>query len=189
MTAVASPAGARVRAKGRHSQRARTRMAPGDIASFLVMVAVVWLVWPASLGGRLGLVIIAGESMTPTYLLGDLAITWRTTPEIGDVILYRVPEGPGEGQPVIHRIVGGNPAAWVTQGDNSAKQDRWTPAAEDVLGSVWISIPSAGRAIWFLRSPLAIAALAGFAVTLWMWPTDDLSRGRHLATRIPALNG
>jgi signal peptidase I len=162
-----------VRAAGRHTRAgaARTKSTtPADALWLVVLVLVLWLIWPASLGGRLGLVLVAGTSMEPSYRLGDVAITWRSEPAVGDVVLYLVPDGVARGQPVIHRIVGGTPEAWIAQGDNNARPDEWTPASDDVLGVAVVRIPVGGRVLWMLRSPVAVAALAGTAVALWMWP-------------------
>lgn len=181
MTAVGQVLDRRlVRSRGRHRSVGETGLRPADAIALIVTLAVVWLAWPASLGGRLGLVLVAGNSMEPTYSLGDLAVTWRTEPRVGDVVLFSVPDGPAEGEPVIHRIVGGDPSGWITRGDNNANPDGWMPANQDVLGEVVIHLPEAGRVLWFLRSPLAIALLAGAVVTLWMWPDPRNRRGRHL---------
>lgn len=169
-----------VRPRGRHRTREATGLRLADAVTLIVTLVIVWLVWPASLGGRLGLVLVAGNSMEPTYSLGDLAITWRMEPEVGDAVLYLVPDGQAAGQPVIHRIVGGDPSGWITQGDNNANPDEWLPATDHVLGEVVMSVPAGGRALWFLRSPIAVAALAGTAVGLWMWPDREHRRGRHL---------
>lgn len=172
---------------GRHRRARAARISsptPADALWMVVLVLVVWLIWPASLGGRLGLVLVAGTSMEPTYRLGDVAITWRSEPGIGDVVLYLVPDGVARGQPVIHRIVGGTPDAWVAQGDNNPRSDEWTPASEDVLGIAVVRIPIGGRVLWVLRSPVAVALLAGMAVALWMWP-DAAGRGRHVRVDVP----
>jgi signal peptidase I len=171
-----------VRAVGRHTRPGAVRTkspTPADALWLVVLLLVVWLIWPASFGGRLGLVLVAGTSMEPTYRLGDVAITWRSEPGVGDVVLYLVPDGVARGQPVIHRIVGGTPEAWIAQGDNNARPDEWTPASDDVLGVAVVRIPIGGRVLGMLRSPVAIAALAGTAVALWMWPERD-RRGRHV---------
>jgi signal peptidase I len=171
-----------IKAVGRHTRARvaeRTGPTPADLLWLMAIACLVWFAWPASFGGRLGLVLVAGTSMEPTYKLGDVAITWKGQPGEGDVVLYLVPDGVARGQPVIHRIVGGSPDAWIVQGDNNALPDEWMPATGDVLGVAVVRIPIGGRVLWMLRSPLAVAALAGTAVALWMWP-EAARRGRHL---------
>ncbi len=153
----------------------------------MLVVCLVLVIWPVSFGGRFGMVIVAGNSMEPTFALGDAVVTWSETVQIGDVILYRVPEGEaGEGNSVIHRVVGGDGTGWISQGDNSSSPDRWKPANSDVLGVAKLWIPVGGRILAVMRSWLFVAALGGLAAGLLLWPDaqDEKTpskRGRHLA--------
>lgn len=145
------------------------------------------LLWPAPLGGAFGIVTIAGQSMEPTYQLGDVVITWKQPVEVGDIILYRVPEGmAGAGNPVIHRVVGGHGHGWKTQGDNVPLPDPWRPADADILGVAQFQIPLDASVIALLRSWWFVALIGGMAVALLLWPDpeDDQTRpvrGRHRA--------
>jgi signal peptidase len=96
-----------------------------NLALTAVTVCFVAAAWPASFGGCSALTIVAGESMEPALSRGDLAATWCAQPEVGDVVVFRVPAGePGEGRLVIHRIVDGDgTTGWVTRGDNSERVD------------------------------------------------------------------
>jgi len=163
------------------------RIRPVSFAQTMLVICLVFVIWPASFGGRFGIVMIAGNSMEPTLAPGDAVVTWRHPVQIGDVILYRVPEGEiGEGNAIIHRVVGGDGSGWVTQGDNSNGPDKWKPANSDVLGMVTLRIPTGARALAVMRSWLLIAALGGLAAGLLLWPDaqDEKSshrrRGRHL---------
>jgi signal peptidase len=149
-----------------------------------LVIVLALVVWPSSLGGRLGLVMVAGTSMEPTYQLGDAVIAWRQPVDIGDIVLYKIPEGStGEGKTVIHRVVGGNGDRWVTQGDNSEFPDNWHPSNRDVLGVARMKVPLGGEVLRFVRSWWFIAAMGGGAVGLLLWPEGKTSRGRgrHLA--------
>ncbi|MCP5027232.1 MAG: signal peptidase I [Actinomycetia bacterium] len=123
---------------------------------------------PALFGARVGLTITVGQSMEPALHSGDLVIT-RTdaTYEIGDVIVYTIPDGePGEGRKVIHRITGGDATAgFVTTGDNRHHPDRWHPRPSDIVGRQWFTVPFAGTVLIWLRSPLLI----GVAVCLMVY--------------------
>jgi signal peptidase len=121
--------------------------------------------------------------MEPTYQLGDAVITWREPVEVGDVILYLVPEGStGAGNPVIHRAIDREGGLWITKGDNTRAVDPWRPTDSDVLGVAQIRLALGGRVIALLKSWWAIALLSGLAVGLLLWPDDDTPprRGRHL---------
>ena len=59
----------------------------------MVIVCVALLLWPTSFGGRFGIVMVAGNSMEPTYMLGDGGITWQEAVEMGDTILFRFRRG------------------------------------------------------------------------------------------------
>ena len=60
-----------------------------------VMLAVgAVLLWPAPLGGVVGLTVVSGHSMEPTYHSGDLVITARQPSyAAGDIVSYVVPAG------------------------------------------------------------------------------------------------
>lgn len=156
---------------------------PSQFAQWMVVVCVALALWPAAFGGSLGMVIVAGNSMEPTFELGDVVITWKQSVEVGDTILYRVPDGdPGAGNPVIHRVIGGDSTGWVTQGDNVDRPDDWRPTSRDILGVAEFHLPLAGRIIAFLRSWWVLALMGGLAALLLLWPDpEDLPRGRHLA--------
>lgn len=148
-----------------------TRLNPRAFVQVMFVVCLVLAIWPASLGGRFAITIVAGESMEPAYRWGDAVITWKEPAEIGDTILFRVPQGNlGEGNPVIHRIVGGDRSGWITQGDNRASADDWTPSGRDILGVAKFHIPLGGRVLGLMKSWPLIAFLGSLAVALLLWP-------------------
>lgn len=133
------------------------------LATVGAFVAWFLLLGPSVLGGPATYLWVNGTSMEPTLQNGDLVIV-RSADRYGpdDVIGFRVPEGaPGAGALVIHRIVDGSSAdGFVMQGDNKARPDRWRPTAEDVVGSVWLTLPGAGTYLVWLRDPMILAPLA-----------------------------
>jgi signal peptidase I len=146
-----------------------------------VLVAGVVAFWfvalrPQGLGGPAEFVLVSGKSMLPTMHTGDLVIVHeRDHYRVGDVIAYRVPKpDPAEGSQVIHRIVGGSAEqGFVVQGDNRTAPDIWHPKTKDVVGSEWVHIPRAGKLVLFVHTPVFIAALAAFAVVLWILYSGD----------------
>jgi signal peptidase len=163
--------------------RLTRRLNPSGFLQWVLVIVLALVLWPSTLGGRMGLVMVAGESMEPTFQYGDAVVAWRLPVEIGDIILYRIPDGsPGAGKTVIHRVVGGDGNGWITQGDNSTEPDIWYPSDHDVLGVAQVKIPLGGEVLAFIRSWWFIAAMGGLACGLLLWPNSDAHkprRGRH----------
>ncbi len=150
----------------------------------LLTAPLLWLLLPASVGGSTGWTMVVGHSMEPTMQPGDLVVTRKTTYEVGDVIVYAIPEGtPGEGVMVIHRISGGNASeGFITIGDNRDMQDPWRPTPEDIMGEAWRVIPRGGWVIAWLRSPLMIGAFMSvmvFMVTVDLIGQIEAAEPRH----------
>jgi signal peptidase I len=141
-----------------------------SLLGLVLVSAVVALLWPSSLGGRVDYIVVSGTSMEPGLHTGDLVLVRASdTYEVGDEVAYRVPQGDvGEGSTVIHRITGGDGrSGYTTQGDNRDAPDTWLPTDDDVIGERWVMVPQAGRLLVLLRSPLAVALLAA-ALTMWV---------------------
>jgi signal peptidase I len=135
-------------------------------------IVVAAFVWPMALGGSTSYVTVSGHSMLPKLRDGDLVVT-RTASDyrVGDVIAYRVPKGEvGAGALVIHRIVGGSPAAgFTTRGDNRTTNDLWHPRVSDVIGEKWAVVPGFGAAAGHLRNPASLAAFAALVSVMAAW--------------------
>lgn len=146
------------------------------LAGWLVVVAAVAALWPASLGGWSSLTVVSGRSMEPALHTGDIVVGWRTgSYDVGDVIVYEVPDGqPGEGHKVIHRITDVG-ATYTTQGDNKASADPWTPTAADVVGRRLFTVPAGAKVLGVL--PYLLAVVAGALITAALWPRRDEPTG------------
>ncbi len=132
--------------------------------------------WPANLGGVTRLVVVSGESMEPTYDLGDIVVTRdRPTTAVGDVVVFEVPEGDeAAGMLVIHRALSVEPdGRFITQGDNRSTPDQWPLTEENIVGQPIFHIPRGAEALNLVRQPLVIAALAGVIAMLFLWPNSD----------------
>lgn len=148
-------------------------------ASIFTVVSGAWFVWlrPPALGGGATYVMVRGVSMEPTYHTGDLVIA-RAQPSyaIGDIVAYKVPQGDvGAGLTVIHRIIGGSPAAgYIMRGDNNPAPDDWHPKAANIEGKAWLLIPRGGQVLAFLHAPIPLAALAAsVAVAMIVYGKGD----------------
>lgn len=153
----------------------------------VVLLASVWVLFaPAQIGGRASYVIVNGNSMEPVYHRGDLVIVSTAQDYgVGDIITYRHPD---IGQ-IIHRIVEENDGGrFVTKGDNNSWLDPYLPSQADIVGKSWIHVPSAGKLIGWLKSPVGLAILIGAMGVLAMTsfePTDNKDTGRRPRFRRP----
>jgi signal peptidase I len=157
-----------------------------------VVVALGFLFWPQSLGGKVAYVRVDGHSMDPTFHMGDLAIVKKQASyRIGDPVAYKIPKGEfGAGAMVIHRLIGGDGVhGFTTKGDNRTIADEWHPRTADVVGRVRYDMPAAGNKVAELTRPVYVGGLvASLTVLVMLWPAKEKqprrrSRGRHAATR------
>ncbi len=128
-------------------------------------VVVLALGIPTPLGpARLGITVVSGPSMLPTYDPGDLVVTWRSDDySVGMPVVYGIPAGdPGAGLNVVHRIVSvRSDATFVTRGDNNDHVDPWQPTVSDVRGQVVLRVRRGGIGLRWFGSPLVLAMISG----------------------------
>lgn len=141
----------------------------------LAIVGLSLYLWPARFGGSTRLVIVSGESMEPTYDLGDLVVARDgTQPDVGDVVVFAVPEGEAEGMLVIHRVLDvDSDGFFVTQGDNRDTPDQWKLTGDDIVGEPLLHIPKGALAIRFLQQWWVLMILVSLLVVVVLWPSDD----------------
>ena len=144
-----------------------TRRTATRAVAAAVQVALLTAGWlflaPPQLGGATRYAIVEGSSMAPLLADGDLAVVRsREDVGVGDVVLYKEPD---LGVGVLHRVVELDGDHLVLKGDANDFLDDRRPTAADVEGSLWFSIPYAGSALAWIRTPLH-AALLVFALTL-----------------------
>ncbi|HYN89261.1 MAG TPA: signal peptidase I [Ardenticatenaceae bacterium] len=133
-------------------------LSAASAAAVLVLLAAVWISFaPLQFGGQAAYVIVTGNSMEPNFHLGDLAVLRRTGEyEVGDVATFHHPQI----GPVIHRIIGKDGDRFIFKGDNNSWIDSYRPRQDELIGELWIYLPSAGRIVEKLRSPHSFAAMA-----------------------------
>ena len=156
------------------------------VASFssaitVVLVAIAWVLFaPPQLGGQTSYVIVNGNSMEPGIHRGDLAIVRESSDyQVGDVVTYRHPQI----GPVIHRIIGRNGARYVFQGDHNTFVDPYHPANDELIGKLWIHVPSVGKWLARFHSPVYMAGLLclafmGFGGASAITAKSNPTRGR-----------
>jgi len=144
-----------------------------DLLVLCVTAAAAWFMWPAFLGGSTQIIVVQGHSMEPKYHTGDLLVLDASvTPEVGSIIVFRIPASePGGGHLVVHRVIGRRAdGTYITQGDNTQNPDAFLTARADILGSPRFSVPHGGQAIGLLSTPMGLAAVTGLLGFALMWP-------------------
>ncbi|MFN8617120.1 MAG: signal peptidase I [Dehalococcoidia bacterium] len=126
-------------------------------AIMVVLVAFAWvLLAPPQLGGQTSYVIVNGNSMEPGMHRGDLAIVREANDyQVGDVVTYRHPQI----GPVIHRIIARDGARYVFQGDHNDFIDSYHPTDQELVGRLWLHVPSVGSWLARFHSPWYMAGL------------------------------
>jgi signal peptidase len=124
------------------SKKLRVLLRPWNVATY-ISVLVLWFgigVFPVRP------IAVGGESMAPTYHLGDLVVVHRVSPyevEVGDVIQYQMPNGR-----ILHRVVAkdflGDRPVFTTRGDNNAVDDPAPVLDVQVTGVVVAEVPKVG---------------------------------------------
>jgi signal peptidase len=147
----------------------------GNVAGWVLVAALVYLAWPAQLGGHLSLVVVSGHSMDGTYRTGDLLMAWpHADYNTGEIIVYKIPKGePASGLRVVHRVIEKKAGHFTTQGDNRTTPDFWRPTVNDVVGHPFFRVRAGGLALKWLLSPLALAVLCGVCVFWFVIGDDD----------------
>lgn len=138
-----------------------------------VSATVVTLLWPATLGGRSMLVVVHGTSMLPQFQPGDLLYSKVSGQfAVGDIAIFRVPAGePGEGQLVVHRVVGlDDDGRFIMEGDNRPNEDGLRPGPEDMVAHPLLNLGP-----WPLRLvkavPWMLVSLVAVLLGRLLWPS------------------
>jgi signal peptidase I len=162
------------------STRERRRHAIGIALTLVVLGAVWWLVAPPQLGGSTTFVVVDGASMLPRFHRSDLvALRPASSPGVGDVVGYR---SAMLRRVVLHRIIAVEGNRYIVKGDNNSFVDPEKPRREELVGTLWFRVPSAGHVIGALKVPWVLAALAALLVLVVGLDGSRLrtpSEGRH----------
>lgn len=137
------------------------RFSPNLLSGFwIVMMIAMWLAFaPVQAGGMASYIIVIGNSMEPNFHIGDLVIVHEEAQyQVGDAVVYKNRELENF---VFHRIISQSMGRFTLKGDNNTWTDTYQPAREELLGKLWLHIPKGGSAIQKMRSPFAMALIAG----------------------------
>ena len=145
-----------------------------------VLVASAAALLPARLGGRTMFVVVQGRSMEPTFHSGDLLFTRRTNAfSVGDVAVYRVPDGEGgAGHLIVHRLQrpldvasASGDIRWEIKGDSRQTPDATQPTTRQLLARPVVNLgPWATRAVIVL--PFLLVLVVGLIVGWLLWPDE-----------------
>ena len=160
----------------------RRLSSPSLTGFFLVLVVLAWVLFlPVQFGGSAAYVIINGESMEPLYHRGDLVIIRKEAAYgVGDVVTYF---STSLNRHVIHRIVAFHGDEFTLKGDNNDWLDDEKPTVEQIVGKAWIHIPSMGRWLAPLQTPLGLSIVVGAAALLTVLAFTPASKTRFLRRR------
>jgi len=123
----------------------------GKAAASLGVLAAAWyFLAPAQLGGANTYLVTYGTSMQPAYHAGDLAVIRPAASyRVGEIVAYRnMSLG---GHLVLHRIIGIENGVYTFKGDNNHFIDSFHPNRSELVGRLWVHVPSAGRYLLLLH--------------------------------------
>ena len=122
--------------------------------------------------------------MEPGFHLGDLAIVRQEeTYKVGDIVTYRNAE---LGKSVIHRIIELAEDHFILKGDNNSWIDTYQPTQAEIIGKLWIFVPTMGKAIEWVRTPIHMALIIAIMGGVFMISNFKSQRGK--STKQPATN-
>lgn len=128
----------------------------------VLATAAVWFVAfrPAVMGGPATYIVVRGSSMVGTISPGDLVVVMaQSSYEVGDVVAFRIRNGPGTGDLIIHRVVEVVPGGYVVQGDANNAPDPWRPTFSDIVGKMQYRVAGFGQLLTVGREPYVLGGI------------------------------
>jgi signal peptidase len=116
----------------------------------LLVVVIVLLALPHI--SSYDVFVVKGGSMEPAIHLGSVVVVDRSDrmPQVGAVVTFH---SPLEGV-VTHRVVAVGRSSFETQGDANNSVDLTPRSFSDVIGTVRLSLPVLGYALYVLQQPI-----------------------------------
>lgn len=161
-------AAATVNASDRTARTRSWRSRLLDRAGDALFVAALLLAL-GTVTGAATLHVVASGSMVPTFAAGDVVVAVSdefSPPSVGDIVIFKGTMLSGEAVgPFAHRIVGGDPSGWVTQGDANDVADTFRSTSTEIMGKVLFAIPGVG----LLLEPRTLLILLGGLVVFLLF--------------------
>ncbi len=138
------------------------------IISLIIAITIVFI----ASGSRI--FIVFSDSMEPTIPPGSLVIvvpTWIKSPEVGDVVAYRLRIDNHASMVIVHRIVAKySEDMFITKGDAVQEPDPWIVNRSDIIGVVVFSIPFIGTAMLFIAifAPAILVGIATYQLSAYI---------------------
>ncbi len=128
-----------------------------------VLAVGLWLSFaPTKVGGSMTYSVTSGISMEPLLHKGDLAfVRAQSSYHVGDLTLY---QSSVLHRPVLHRIILIQHGNYFFQGDNNDFVDPGYAKRDELVGTMWFSIPRAGSILGWFGEPAHAGLIAGLAV-------------------------
>lgn len=142
------------------------------LGTLLLLVLALPLAWSLATGDTY--LRVAGESMRPTYEVGDVLVVQRPAGDeltrVGEVVVVGFGAGGATGEPYVHRVDAiTEDGAWL-RGDGNDQRDPQPVRQDAVLGTPRFALTGwAGAAFTAAQSvPWRVALVAGAGVLLWV---------------------
>jgi signal peptidase I len=131
----------------------------------LVLVIIAWLyLAPRQLGGPVSYVTTSGNSMSPLFRSGDLAVVREADHyEVGDIVAYR---NPLLNVVFLHRIVERDGDRFVFKGDHNDFKDVPQVTKSRLIGKLWLRVGGGGDALAVIQTPRNAAIAMGLLALL-----------------------
>ena len=138
----------------------------------LILAVVILLCVGVMIAPRFGwhINIVYGGSMESAMDVGSLAVIPPVDPQdvkVGDIITFK---WRGSEALTTHRVVDvandEGSLMFTTKGDANEDPDSLGVPPEDVVGRVWMTVPYAGYAMDYIRTPLGFGLLIGIPAAL-----------------------
>jgi signal peptidase len=149
---------------------AAQRIMYGKKLAHILMLGAWWLCLIAYTNVNTPLMVVASESMEPTYYKGDIIFVSNRDPiRLGDIMVFKLPD---RDIPIVHRVVEQKGERYLTKGDNNPIDDRflykrWL-TKQNIVGKVVASFPYIGHLSLFLHSHWWLSPLVIFVNVWWL---------------------
>lgn len=144
----------------------------------IVLVLTGWIIFaPSGIGGQTTYIILVGNSMEPDFKYGDLVLVRNASKFfVGDIVTYNQPDV----GTILHRIVRIENGSYILKGDNNSWEDTYEPSEQEIIGKLWIHIPTVGKFFQLLRTPGVFSMMiVSFSALVLLTLFHDNSEKNH----------